>query len=526
MRRVLVGIAPIRVDGERKPVKLPFLVGVLFWHGEGEDMISVIVKATTSLHATSDDGPKFLEPRGWVISQTAPPERRIVGSTAVPRPFDFVPSKDRCDVMLSGHVDVGASAMTASGLPFRAPDGSRPPIHQAFVLRAPGAAANFTVTTTTPGRTPLVPPYVSIGGEGIAEIGPRSPRVDPVAEGFLFPRGFDYGAFSLANPRLCSDEIGPGAEITLEGLGPEALVVRLPKRFPRGLIDWTRTPFPSDAGMLLDTVHIDLDAEIVDLTWRGFTIAGPNPRSAVDRVIVGFLADHEIVTSKDPRERYHKLFAELPRGSFEYAWEISDVQDGKKPPPIPEEEYEMARYEALGSIEAPEPTLDLREHAMVAAELLEIRMTPGLTTAAMDERMARAEVLEKYDLDEFSWSIEERAHANRLATVPMDTEENLHVEYARHFLTAQERLAPPGETLPSPKEYASISSRLQVEQPRDVLHDAKLSLGAWMRIDRKYQEKMATDEALRDEVDRLLEAEEGERGEPKLPDVDDDGVIR
>jgi hypothetical protein len=193
---------------------------------------------------------------------------------------------------------------------------------------------------------------------------------------------------------------------------------------------------------------------------------------------------------------------------------------------VPEEELEMARYEALGSFQAPEPTLDLREHAMVSAELLEVRMTPGPTTAALDERMARAEILEKYDLDEFSWSIEERAHADRLATIPTDTENNLHVEYARHFLAAQERLAPPGEALPSPKDYATITARLQVQQPRDVLHDAKLSLGAWMRIDRKYQDKMATDEALRNEVDKWLDEASGELGDPVIPEVDDEGVIQ
>lgn len=531
MRRVLIASAPIRVEGERRPIQLPFLAGVLFWHGEGEDMVTVIVRATTSLHASSEDGPKFLEPRPWVIAQQAPPEQRIQGSTAMRRPFDFVPSKDKCDVMLTGHVDVGQSAMAASGLPFRAPDGARQSVHASFMLRAPGASANFTVTTTTPGRTALLPPHVSIGGEGVAEIGPRSPRVDPVAEGFFFPPGFDYGVFSLANPRLCSDDVGPGAEITLEGMGPEPLLVKLPKRFPHAMIDWTRSPFPSDAGLFLDTVHIDLDAEVVDLTWRGFTIAGPNPRRAIDRVVLGFLGDHELVKSTDPRQKYHQLLSELPRGKFFHAWEISDVQDGKEPPPVPEEELEMARYEALGSIESPQPTLDLREHAMVSAELLEVRMTPGLTTAALDERMARAEILEKYDLDEFSWSIEERAHADRLASVPTDTEENLHVEYSRHFLAAQERLAPPSETLPTPKDYATISARLQVQQPRDVLHDAKLSLGAWMRIDRKYQDRMAADDALAAEVEKWMEETSGELAkeglaEPAIPDVDDEGVIQ
>lgn len=523
MRRVLVGSAPVRVDGERKPVQLPSLHGVLFWHGEGEDLVTVIVKATVSLHAASPDGPTFLPPRPWVATQVAPPEERILGSNAVKRPFDFVPSKDYCDVLLSGHVDVGGGALAASGLPFRSADAARQPIHASFMLRAPGASANFTVTSSAPGRVPLVPPYVSIGGEGVPEIGPRSPAVDPVAEGYLFPKGFDYTQFQLSNPRLRSEEIGAGAELTLEGMGPEPLVVKLPKRFPRGVIEWTRTPFPSDAKLRLDTIHIDLDAELVDLTWRGFTIAGPGARRAIDRLTIGFLAEDELEDSTDPLVRYRQLFAELPRGTFAHAWELTDVQDGKEPPPVPEEDLEMARYEALGNIEAPQPTLDLREHAMVSAELLEVRMTPGMTPAAQEERMARAEILEKYDLDEFSWSIEERAHADRLATVPMDTEDNIHVEYARHFLAAQERLAPPGETLPTPKDYATISCRLQVEQPRDVLHDAKLSLGAWMRIDRKYQEKMATDEALRDEVDRWMDELGAEMGDPKIPDVDDEG---
>lgn len=526
MRRVLVGSAPVRVDGERKPVQLPCLHGVLFWHGEGEDIVSVIVKATVSLHASSADGPAFLKPRPWVAALTAPPDQRIPGSNAVPRPFDFIPSKDYCDVLVSGHVDVGGGALSSSGLPFRAADAASQPIHASYIVRAPGVSTNFTVSSSAPGRVPLLPPYVSIGGEGVPEVGPRAPAVDPVAEGYLFPKGFDYSQFQLSNPRLRSPEVGPGATITLEGMGPEPMLVKVPTRFPRAVIDWTRTPFPSDANLILDTIHVDLDAEVVDLTWRGFTIAGPNSRKAIDRVVIGFLTDDEVVDSTDPRTRYGKLFTELPRGTFAHAWELSDVQEGKEPPPVPEEELEMARYEALGNIEAPEPTLDLREHAMVSAELLEVRMTPGLTTAAMEERLARTEILEKYDLDDFTWAIEERAHANRLAVVPTDTENNIHVEYARHFLAAQERLAPPDEALPTPKDYATITARLQVEQPRDVLHDAKLSLGAWMRIDRKYQDKMATDEALRDEVDKYLEDMSAEMGDPKIPDVDDEGNIQ
>jgi hypothetical protein len=312
----------------------------------------------------------------------------------------------------------------------------------------------------------------------------------------------------------------------LGGLGPGGSdrVLVLPDLGARAMIDWAQRPQPTDLKLTLDTVHIDLDAERMDLLWRGFTVAGREPKKQIDRVLVGFASDkdYESVQTDDAALKLREVLRELPRGEFLYAWEYADAVEGKAPPKPPEEELEMARHEALGSA-APMPTLTLAEHASLAAELIEVPFTPGAKTPSTEERLARQEILGRHGFDEFAWSVEERAHADRLASVPSDSDGGLHAEYGLLFKEAQDSFGRPEDPLPSARDYASLLSRMTVESPRDVLGDARLSFGAWARLDRRWQEKMADDPRAAKEVEEHLEREQIERPEPAMPEVDDEG---
>ena len=64
---------------------------------------------------------------------------------------------------------------------------------------------------------------------------------------------------------------------------------------------------------------------------------------------------------------------------------------------------------------------------------------------------------------------------------------------------------------------------LEVDDPKRVLRDAGLSLGAWMRIDRRFQARMEADASLAEQIATLIEQERERQGEPVEPEYDDDG---
>ncbi len=497
MRRVIVGVVPIREVGTRRPIPVPCRVGFLHFVDDYEPFVTVIVKAAISTRTGA-----FIEPRPFVARTD------VEG-----RAYDFFPSKSQAEILITGHTEIAIL-----------PNGDIVPRH--VIVRAPTASIAFVVTSNKGGRVPLRPPFVTVTGDGDSNVGPHAPRVDPASEDWNFLPGFDYGAFNVGHERLRSEKILPGAEITIDGLRDEPMRIALPERSAHALVHWTRHPMPTDTLIDLDTVHVDLDEERVDLVWRGTaSVPSVDPKTAVDHVVVLFPATRELdrTPSENTEARYRAVLTDLPHGQFRYAWTYEDARDGNGPPEPPEEELQMARYEALASADAAAPTLTLAEHAQVTAELLEIVGSRGMAAPSLEERQARADVLGKWGFDDFSWAVEERANLDRLATPPMDASGGLHAEYGRLFVAAQDALAPPGESLPSAKDYATMVVRLRVENPRDVLADAKMSLGKWMRVDRKWQAKMIADSDARSEVERYLDAEEETRGEPAIPEVDDEG---
>jgi hypothetical protein len=494
-RRVLVAQAPVRPPGERAVVHVPARVAVLFWRGP-MPLMTVIVKAAASFRG---EGPRrraiFVPPRPWRLGPPRPDDD-------VPLPDDFAPTKTLCDVMVCGHVEL---------LP--RPSGEVPA--RQVTVRAGGSAHSFVVANKGPGRLPLRAPFVQTAAGTDASPGARA-TPDPASSDFAFDADFDWAVYQAAHPSLRPESVDAGTTIALEGLDDtaERLEIELGALAAQAVVDWTRSDERADVELFLDTVNVDLDAQVVDLCWRGFVPTTNNPRHDVDRVAIGFADDRTWdLDEADVDVRFAPILRELPRGRFSYAWEIGDVLAGEKPPALPEEELEMARHEALGFELSSDPTLTLAEHAAISAELAE-------------EREERAVVLEKHGLDEFSWALEERALVQRLAEIPLEGEEPAQQAYARHFREAQDRFHRPEEDRVTARDYAEIRVRLEVENPKEVLQEIGLPLGAWMRVDRRWQERMAKDAAVAAEIDAHLTREREARGERRPVEVDDEGRIK
>jgi hypothetical protein len=492
-RRILVARSPLRAQGDRRPRAVPCRVAVSFWNAP-VPVMNVIVKATASFR-----GEGAVRQARWVEARPFKATSAIDGEDR-PLPDDFVPVKRFCDVLVVGNVEV-----------WQRPSGEIPPRHG--IIRVGDGSHSFTVHSATPARYPLRPPYVVSSAGGDARVGARpTPDHLKVLE---HEDGFDYSVYQAGHPNLRRGYVGTGAKIVIEGLveGEDRLEVQLPEHGAQALCDWARDDAPSDVRLYMDTVTIDLDESLIDVVWRGYVYTSPNPRHDVDRVIVGWASDDDWRPSEGAEASFALVMSELPHGTFSYAWEMSDVLEGKEPPKLENEDLEMARYETLDQLKAPEMTLTLEEHAKISAALAE-------------EREPRAQILKRHGFDEFTWGVEERALGEVLQTLPMTDEvEPAQQAYARHFVAAQDALARPEDDRFRPQDYVEVAVGLEVDDPKKVLKDYELTLGAWMRIDRKWQNRIDADPKLAAEIDALFRDVRARRGERPEPKVDEDGRI-
>jgi hypothetical protein len=142
----------------------------------------------------------------------------------------------------------------------------------------------------------------------------------------------------------------------------------------------------------------------------------------------------------------------------------------------------MARYEVLEHAAPPELSLD--DFARVGAELAE-------------ERESRADVLDRHDLDERRWTIEERAWSDMLARDAAHGDGRLAGELAELTVAHQAALARPDEQPRSVEIYAAARSRILAgEPPNDVLAETGISRGEWMRLERHWLERAERDPSI------------------------------
>ncbi len=499
MRRILVGVAPVRPEGDRAPLHVPCHVAFLEY-GFPQPGVALAVKTTMSF--AEGDGPRrsaaWVQARPWVVAPPRPDDDR-------PLPDDLVPHKPLTDLLVVGRVDV---APTPSGEGLKRP----------AAVRLGDLDVTFTIGAQRGGRVPLRAPWLGMVGVTEPRLG-AAPTPDPMEIGPSFPEDFDFSVFQAAPERLRLETLPHPVSIELVGLdAPDGkIVVDLPALEPHALVDWTEPGRDlQEVVLLADTIVVDLDARVVDIVWRG-NFEAPEGARSVDRVLVGFV-DPDVWGAGS----FGPVLRELARGKFSRAWTREDVVERREPPPLSPEELEMARHEAMESPLGPAPTLTLAEHARIAAELLEVPMLPpegGRGAPRAVSKAAgptRASVLEKHGLDEFTWGLEERSLAERLASVP-PREGSIHEAWGRELEAAVAANVRPAEHAVIAKDYADLVVQLERGAPHLALAAAGLSLGSWLRLDKKWRAEMDRDPAVRREIEERVASERERLGEVTAP---------
>ena len=489
-RRFLVAQAPHRAKpepagatgslraGDRSRV-VPSLVGVLPWTAD-RPWLTILVRTTFRFDPA--------DKRPTLPLVATDPEPFHVGSPSAERqrPDDFVPMKGALDLLLTGHVELLRSS---SGDPRR----------RRAAVGLGDRLVRFVVDAEEAGKVPLRPPYTRGFGGHEVEVGPQ-PCHDGAAEDFRHDADFDPGLYQSAPAPQRYDMEGaesPGPLLVrVSGLfdAREEIALPLPPIAPRAIVDYTEAgSSPVDVELRLDTLCVDLDDRTVSATYRGHAETSPTPRTDVDRILLGWAAPGDWAES--PGEAWRAALRELPRGTFGWAWERDDALAGRAPPSLDEDQLAMARYETWDFLEAAEPQLPPEDAATIAATLLEAGAP-------------RRETLARHDLDEYTWSIEERAWAEHLSQKSRDEDDTTAARYAAAFASAQQSLETPREREISLAEYAALSVRAFRGDPMKALAEVGLGLGAWMRIERRFQAQAGADPAIEAEIARLRDEEE------------------
>ncbi|MDI1480996.1 DUF2169 domain-containing protein [Polyangium sp. y55x31] len=494
-RRILVAESPVRPPGERRAKPLPCHVGVLPWSVD-RNWLSIFVVATFRFDRSAAHRPIPLEP--------APPRRLHAGPSAPGEPVridDFVPLRLTVDLTLAGHVEIvplPSGTLGPSALPRLAEVGLG-------ARRLP-----FMVQADKPGRIPLRPPHTRTPHGREIDLGPEACH-DGSRHDFLHPETFDLSVYQAGTKEI-SYEVDEVTSIYLAGLGPDpaaAWEIALPMYAPRALVDYSSARVRrGDVELFIDGVAIDLDQSTVDVTWRGLVETTDKPDLDVDRIVIGWAPPRR--WSEDAAGAWDDVLRELPRGRFRYAVEREDAQKGEDPPALSQEELLMARYETWGHPNAAEPEMLPHEAAQVAAELAE-------------QRWPRGEVLAKHGIDDYTWGIEERAWAQRLASVREEADGGPSAEYVRAYQRASQALATPREAEITPKEFVAIAAKMRREDPTKVLAKAGLGIAAFGRLERRFREKAAEDKAFAAELTRLAAEEEVRYEGPKLGEAREEG---
>lgn len=501
--RILVARAPLREPGSSVAAVPPCTVGVLPW-SVSSAWLSVVVKASFAFDLVTSDAPQVL--------RLVPPPRLHAGGlrderepSAGLRVDDFVPRRPYVDLTVVGSVEV---------VPL--PSGAL--VERSLALGLGERLAQFVLAPQAAGPAPLRPPALrEVGSAEPAFIGPR-PSHDGSLDDFVHDDDFDLVGYQAAHPRLAfHPKLAEGQPIVLSGVALDGGTVRLapPPVAPRALFDWSRPgPAPLDVPLALEGYEVDLERRVVDVAWRGFAAVEPPAHDDVDRLVIVWAEVSE--WRARPGAAWAHGLRELPRGAFQWAVDREDAVRGEEPPPLDEHELTMARYESWDQVLAPEPEMPLPRYARIHAEL----------GAAGDEREA---VFTRNGITAYDWSVEERAWAQKVATPPSSTDADPGtadgVAFGEALAAAEDELA--REKALPPDAIARLAVRVERTDPRKPLEHAKLSLGAFLSLERRAQAQADADPAVRthmerarEDEERLVEEEEA-RAEREARDEDD-----
>lgn len=447
LSRILVAQPPLDHLGEEHRAQPE--VGVLRWWS-GRRNLSVVVKGT---FAIGDDGRLSLAEEQEPLCLDRPSELGERGEVSYPS--DFVPMKERVDVMLRGHAYALKKTERVEAN-----------------LAVGRLSRSFLVVSEEPARElPLTAAHIrELDGGAAPGVGAVRRLELPELVAHDAPDASIYNAAPRAQQL---DELAPDAKITLRGLTLDGKrEVTLPGLVPLCVVSWGQG-LVSEVVLRCDTVWIDTDRDVVVLVWR----APLEQDDEVEQLLVSMEAASRARTVSEVRRP-------LARGRFAFAAERGHTAMA---PRVGTDEPDRARigcFEALGELEGPEPTIALERYAAVSAELAE-------------QREPRGDILKRHGFGEDAWLIEERAWLERMADDASRGDGELAARYGELFMAAQAVLTKPEELERTMSDWLSVQVALErAADPNEVFEKHDLTLAEWMRLDRRWRAACIADPML------------------------------
>lgn len=451
LSRIIVAQPPLEhLDG---PAGVQPDVGVLRWWA-GRPFISVIVKATFTI-----------EPGGIMVlaEEQAPLCRAVRSEDEVRYPSDFVPRKERVDVLLYGHAYArGKSDLVDAKI-------------------AVGTLSrSFRVVCEEPRHElPLGAAHIrELDGGAASPVGATRDLELPD----LIVDDADTGAIYNAAAEIQRlERLDPAAPITLEGLSPQGTrSLVLPGVRPVLAVSWAQG-LSTELEMRCDTLWLDTDRDRCVLVWR----VPLEQDDGVDRLMVSL----ESVSA--PRT-LAQVERSLARGRFSFAAERAHPamapREGTSEPDL----ARMARFEALDRFIGAEPSIALERYADISAELAE-------------QREPREDILKRWELDEDRWVVEERAWLERMADDASRGDGEAAAKYGELFMAAQAKLTRPEELDKTMRDWLNVHVALErAADPNEVFEKHDVSLAEWMRLDRRWRAACIADPSLESERNQLI----------------------
>ncbi|MBK8259158.1 MAG: DUF2169 domain-containing protein [Polyangiaceae bacterium] len=437
-------------------------------------MMTVIVKVALSYaHCLSESDEMTLstEPEGLCLD--VPIEVEAALENEIAYPSDFVPLKRFADVLLTGHAySTHPKTQFSAGFSF------------GQVQRG------WMVTSAVPAtRAPLVQNHIAPDPDGTAVPPPGPTPTRLLLE--EYPMGFDFAEFNTGPDGQRVDEIALGTQLTLKNLSARApeLTVRVPNITPALWVD-TSEERNVPLEVTCDTLWVDTDRELVVLVYRGLLRIPSLDFDGVSKITLALGKNGNEPTLEEVER-------ELAKGAFESAVELSDFDEETQIAPL-----EMSLFEQMKLLETNmPPTLSLAAYAQITAELAE-------------GKASRKEVLLPHGYSEITFLVEEKAWLSQIADAAMKGNTDLAAQYGELFVAAQDSLAAPNEGQETLEAYVTL--KVDVEDaidPAKVLSDNKMTLAAWMRMDRRWTSRAMKDIALSEQIDRACAAYRARREE-------------
>lgn len=445
-------------------------VGAVPFRREGELRLGVVTKLLLDLPPLRDEaGPCAPAADPPLLWPDVPSRFAVDPPGTVDYTSDFVPPRDTLEVHVVGHARARSpSNRRVVRVAVVGHDGTRV-VEASRALSSPVPAASFPLS-------------VAAFGSQAAGLGPRPAPLLP--EDGLYALGPEGGAGAtcardLSAPRgMLRDE----ATVLIEGTRPDGVAeLTLPGLRPRVEVDFVGSN--ARVPMHLETIWIDLDAGRGALVFRGECGIPQQTVDGVHRIVVS------LESRAEERGRAQRL-ADIQRGDVGWA-QVREM--GATPPPVDPDDpvIDAATVETWGAV-APEPRIPLPRFATIAAELAE------------DPR-ARARVLERHQLADRTWMIEERAWLERMAVLAMKGDPATAAIYGQLFAHAQDALGTEAEAQVTLDDFAAaLVSIDRAQDPTEALEQLGWTLPFYARVERRWTRAAESDPAIAERLRRRV----------------------